>query len=175
MHGPATPKKSYDGVHLLRLPLAGALFPHELRAAITVTKPAHLHDSWELDFDSCSRFMMKCRALLRTDARHAFPSLGLRYRGIQCARDHSKHPVYRQSSRSVYRMSYRWSWNQAGPREEHSVSLPAICLYKDFSQRILLIRQWENAERKENSQVRQNNNSLAFKQSRRPLDPPQGV
>ena len=38
--------------------------------------------------------MMKCRAFLGTDARGAFPSLGLRHKGIQCARDRPKHPVY---------------------------------------------------------------------------------
>ena len=30
-------------------------------------------------------------------------------------------------------------------------------------------------QKEEKGQVRQNNNTLAFKQSQRPLDPPQGV
>lgn len=109
---------------------AGALFPHELRAAITVRKPAHFHDSWEADSDSCRSFMRKCRAFLRTRSTgcFSFPQRDWYTKGIQCARGHPKHPGYWQSSELAYRTSYCWYWNTAGPHEDHGDPPPAFCL-----------------------------------------------
>ena len=46
---------------------------------------------------------------------------------------------------------------------------------ENFSQRISIIRKWENAETKENSQRRPNNNNVVIKQSQGPLVPSQGL
>ena len=52
---------------------------------------------------------------------------------------------------------------------------PTSCLQKNFSQRINLIRERENSGKRENSEVRQNNKSLAIKQNQGPLIPLQGL
>ena len=67
--------------------------------------------------------------------------------------------------------------NPGGPSQNRPPPprpLPASCLQKNFSflgltkfQRINLIREVRNAERKENSQARQNNNSLAINKVRK--------
>ena len=52
---------------------------------------------------------------------------------------------------------------------------PAFCLWKNFSQRISLIREVRKSEAEENSQPGQNNSSLVSKQIQGPLVPPQGL
>ena len=47
--------------------------------------------------------------------------------------------------------------------------LPAFLLWKNLSQKISLIREWEHAETKENSQRRSNDNNVVIKHSRGPL------
>lgn len=50
--------------------------------------------------------------------------------------------------------------------------LPLLCR-KTSAKEYILSAKWENAERNETSQTREDNNSLAMKQSVQPLDPPQ--
>ena len=54
--------------------------------------------------------------------------------------------------------------------------LPAFCLWKNFSQRISLIREVRTCRNKgENTQRRPNNNSLVIKHSQGPLVPSRGL
>ena len=65
-----------------------------------------------------------------------------------------------------------------GPSQNRPPPMSSVCLLsvkKNFSQRINLIREVKNVERKENSQARQRNNTLAIKQSQGPLVLPQGL
>ena len=69
------------------------------------------------------------------------------------------------------------SWGTHTPCPCHVLHLPLICrktLAFPELQRMNLIRELRKY-RKENSQARQNNNSLAIKQSQGPLVPPQGL
>ena len=60
------------------------------------------------------------------------------------------------------------------PTPLHVLSLP-FCLWRNFGQRISLIKKWENAEAKKNSPTRLNNNSLVSMRSQGTLIPPQGL
>ena len=70
-----------------------------------------------------------------------------------------------------------YSWNGAGPYGLCTLTMSSVCLLsvENFSQRISLIREMRNAETKESSQRRPDDNNVLIKCSQEPLVPPQGL